>query len=465
MNSAATPKHTPYGRNYSSALNYFGHGNYQWGEMEWNGNQRDFWLDDKPAVELANESAMGIYEERIFGERLHARIAHYPIQAPIAYQKRPNIKAIDVPHRLVYHAQIEYLDEQIGNLTAAIIKKNIMLLFANIISALNLIANEMNSGGYTRGLGPCSEEDPVQGITCTSGEAGANNYPLKGGKYSWFEGGIRVNSFASGGILPKKMRGTEIYGLMHVSDWYTTYCTIAGVDPRDIEGQAAGVPAVEGFNMMPMLLGENSTSPREEIFFGPDTLIQGPWKIMRGSVKMNAWSGPTYPNKSNITLDKFTAKFTNVNPGLFNVEDDMTEHNNLASENPAIVKALLSRLDELSSTIWDNKWTGYESTCNKAAANIKNENFIGPYCLVDFPSPPPPPGPFPPQPLHNCTFLPEYFVSPITHDYRNGTSEEDCCEACGLDANCVAAVLQCKNGNCYCNLKPFNPNYVLEKTK
>lgn len=34
---AATPLHTPYGRNYSTALNYFGHGNYQWGEQEWNG--------------------------------------------------------------------------------------------------------------------------------------------------------------------------------------------------------------------------------------------------------------------------------------------------------------------------------------------------------------------------------------------------------------------------------------------
>ena len=42
-----------------------------------------------------------------------ARIAHYPIQAPVSYQQRPNIAAIDVPHRMVYHAQIEFLDEQV----------------------------------------------------------------------------------------------------------------------------------------------------------------------------------------------------------------------------------------------------------------------------------------------------------------------------------------------------------------
>ena len=31
----ATVRHTPHGRNFSSALSYFGHGNYQFGEIEW----------------------------------------------------------------------------------------------------------------------------------------------------------------------------------------------------------------------------------------------------------------------------------------------------------------------------------------------------------------------------------------------------------------------------------------------
>ena len=33
------------------------------------------------------------------------------------------------------------------------------------------------------------------------GAAGANNYPLRGGKTSNYQGGIRVNAFASGGIF------------------------------------------------------------------------------------------------------------------------------------------------------------------------------------------------------------------------------------------------------------------------
>ena len=110
-----------------------------------------------------------------------------------------------------YHAQIQFLDDQIGNLTAAFKSRG---LWSNTLMILHA-----DNGGYTKTLGPCSSEDPVMGITCTSGEAGANNHPLRGGKYSFFEGGIRANSFASGGLLPVSVRGTQLHGLIHVADW------------------------------------------------------------------------------------------------------------------------------------------------------------------------------------------------------------------------------------------------------
>ena len=39
-----------------------------------------------------------------------------------------------------------------------------------------------------------------------SGCCGGNNYPLKGGKLSNWEGGIRSNAFVSGGFLPASVR-------------------------------------------------------------------------------------------------------------------------------------------------------------------------------------------------------------------------------------------------------------------
>ena len=45
------------------------------------------------------------------------------------------------------------------------------------------------------------------------GSGGANNFPLKGGKTSNWEGGIRVNGMMFGGAVPEKMRGKNL------TDW------------------------------------------------------------------------------------------------------------------------------------------------------------------------------------------------------------------------------------------------------
>ena len=36
---AASPTHTPHGRGYNTSLNYYGHGNYMWTEIEWGGSK------------------------------------------------------------------------------------------------------------------------------------------------------------------------------------------------------------------------------------------------------------------------------------------------------------------------------------------------------------------------------------------------------------------------------------------
>ena len=54
--------------------------------------------------------------------------------------------------------------------------------------------------------------------------AAANNYSLKGGKHSDWQGGVRVNAFVSGGYLPEQMRGKKTEGYIHIADWYATFC-------------------------------------------------------------------------------------------------------------------------------------------------------------------------------------------------------------------------------------------------
>merc|ERR1712187_668064 len=65
------------------------------------------------------------------------------------------------------------------------------------------------------------------------GYGGASNKPLKGGKMSDWEGGLRVNAFVSGGAIPLAKRGTVLTDYIHIADWYATFCAIAGVSPVD----------------------------------------------------------------------------------------------------------------------------------------------------------------------------------------------------------------------------------------
>ena len=104
-----------------------------------------------------------------------------------------------------YHAMVSFLDAAIGNVTDAIKAKKgmwentVMVLFGD-------------NGGWMS----------------ANGTAGGNNYPLTGGKYNNWEGGIRLNAFLSGGFLPKASRGTQHHGLVAGWDWYATWCALAG---------------------------------------------------------------------------------------------------------------------------------------------------------------------------------------------------------------------------------------------
>ena len=44
-------------------------------------------------------------------------------------------------------------------------------------------------------------------------------HPLKGGKASNYQGGVRVNSFVSGGFIPAAQRGKKLEGLIGIWDW------------------------------------------------------------------------------------------------------------------------------------------------------------------------------------------------------------------------------------------------------
>ncbi len=58
------------------------------------------------------------------------------------------------------------------------------------------------------------------------------------------------------------MKGRSTDGFIHIADWYTTFCNLAGVDPTDSE---TGMFPVDGMDVWPIITGSTSTSPHKEI--------------------------------------------------------------------------------------------------------------------------------------------------------------------------------------------------------
>jgi len=408
----ATPSHTPKGRGYDTSLNYFGHANWMYTEAEWLGSYNnkpdvplpgiiDFWDTDKPASHLNGTG----YEEYIFRERmlkiLHehpqdkplflsymSKLCHYPLQAPQEYQDK--FKFIDTDNRRVYHAMVNFLDDQLANITGTMKELG---MWDNTLMILS-----SDNGGYVKAFsGKCNtttavppgdgppDTDTGHGTVCDNGEAGANNYPLRGGKYSMFEGGIRVNAFASGGYLPDAVRGTQLNSTIHIADWYRTFAALAGVDPTDDWAAASGLPPIDSLDVWPMLTGANLTSPRENIgiIVNKNLLVLGDWKYVRGNTSMieAAWGGPHYPNATTET-DPIVAHNLKCPPQgcLFNVVQDMTERTEVSDAHPEVVAMMKAEMEKQAATIYSVSHKN-DPACNKYAHSHYG-GFYGPWLEV-----------------------------------------------------------------------------------
>ena len=60
----------------------------------------------------------------------------------------------------------------------------------------------------------------------------ATNYPLRGGKHTFWQGGVCVTGFIAGGALPVSRRGQSWDGMMHAADWYQVSCSSRNVYSR-----------------------------------------------------------------------------------------------------------------------------------------------------------------------------------------------------------------------------------------
>jgi len=206
---------------------------------------------------------------------------------------------------------------------------------------------------------------------------GGSNHPLRGGKGSNWEGGTRVPAFVTGGWLPTSQAGKVHNGLIHIADWHTTFCQLAGVDASAAEPKA---PApLDGLDAWPWLSGRAVHSSRTELVYdhnmfghssgggaancgrqinvsGVPRCLKGAlavhgWKLVVGPEHQNGWFGWFSPNAS-APLLKNDTRLTSVacypEPCLYDLNTSMTEHDDVAGSHPDVMSKLLARFDELA---------------------------------------------------------------------------------------------------------------------
>ncbi|MEI6175514.1 MAG: sulfatase, partial [Verrucomicrobiota bacterium] len=184
-----------------------------------------------------------------------------------------------------------------------------------------------------------------------SGSAG----PLRGGKGSTWEGGMRVPTIAwwPGKIEPNS-KEDAVAGTI---DLLPTAVALAG-------GTVPDQPVIDGRDISPILLGKTQTSQRDAHYYFSgyqlQAVRQGPWKL--ALVPQNESMGqPAKPDAANKT------------PRLYNLDAEIGEQTNVADAHPDIVVKLTSLADKMIAEIGGSK-----PTARRPAGKVENPKTLHP---------------------------------------------------------------------------------------
>ncbi|XP_046825990.1 arylsulfatase B-like [Vespa crabro] len=372
-----TAQHTPLHRGFDSFLGFYNsyvtYYDYKYtyqnmsGYDMHRGENPAYGLSDKYATDLFTQEAVRIIEHHELPRPLYLQLSHLAVHAPLEspqdYGKDKEFMHIREPNRRKYARMVAGLDESVGKIVYALGEKamlsNSLILF--------LTDNGAPSIGRFRNWG--------------------SNYPLRGMKYTLYEGGVRGVAVLWSPRLQKPARVSN--QLIHITDWLPTLYSAAGGDLKDL-GDIDGVDQWH-------LLSEEKGKERENILLNIDEIertegaIYKRFKLLRGSVEYGHYDGyygdsgyydksaelPSYAEtilKSSVSdsityhlggpvtqpsmivrlRDEATIRcrsnmsyyarssFTtcNVTECLFDLESDSCEMNNIASQYPRIVKEL-----------------------------------------------------------------------------------------------------------------------------
>ena len=231
---------------------------------------------------------------------------HSPFQAPEHLVNKYNAKEPDRGHdHPTFAAMVEALDTSVGKVMAAVdeleLTENTVVIF-------------YSDNGGIGGYGYLGHEN--KNITY--------NAPLKGGKGTFFEGGIRVPMIIRWPrmIQPGTVTQEPVMGI----DLYPTYLDLAGLEPQ------AGYQ-LDGVSLMPILQNHEASLERESMFWHFPGYPNNPWRTTPVSVvRSGDWKLMRFYETEEILL--------------YNLAQDERERTNLSESHLEQRAHLLQQLDD-----------------------------------------------------------------------------------------------------------------------
>jgi len=268
----------------NGGIDYYKHTEFKSGTPDWHRNDKAVEEQGYSTDLLAAEAVrlISAYDGKSpFLLYLSFNAPHTPLQAPGSLvQKYGSIADTD---RRTFAAMVDAMDRGIVDVLAALgrrnLDKNTVILFFS------------DNGGSTR--------------------AASSNKPLRMGKGSVYEGGIRVPAalWYPGVIVP----GKKTSQVITVLDLLPTLCAAAGIDlPESIKP--------DGRNMWPVLTGAGNVATRPIVIANRRqvAVVDGNWKLVQG----------------------VRSRPRGAAGELYRLDHDPTESKNVASQHPDVIKRL-----------------------------------------------------------------------------------------------------------------------------
>ncbi|MFV0470673.1 MAG: sulfatase [Paludibacteraceae bacterium] len=247
---------------------------------------------------------------RVNAKPFYLYMAHYAIHAPIQRDERFYQKYIDkeLPAgQAAYASMIEGMDKSLGDIMD--------YLETNNLTDSTIILFMSDNGGYSGAFS----------LSC-SDASHCHNLPLKSGKGSIYEGGIREPMIVRWPGVTQD--NTTCNNYVHIVDYFPTILEMAGISNYNL------VQTIDGVSFAPLLKGEANANPTRDLI----------WHFP------NKWGGWDYGSETYSAIRsgdyKLIYRWHTSTFELYNITEDIGESNNILLENVDVAKPLITRLSD-----------------------------------------------------------------------------------------------------------------------